>query len=162
MVASQFNLGCHPNSATLTLRILLSFFYHRSSPMRAVANAHNPLKSLQPVPIVVSPSSYPTGILHRDSGGPSIPFHSWQFKDNNQWFGLLNGNYTQVVAGSDPQNPKQGMVVINGVTGYFTFYRTTALDGGLTITAANGSVLMLKADDGAHLYLRCEHRVAGT
>ncbi len=101
-----------------------------------------------PVPLTVGPDlSAPKpamGILPAGDGGP-VPFHSWDCAVNNLWLGDTGAIY----AGWDPQNQQQGIVVaLIGARGTM-FYRTSALDGGLTITAVNGSIVTLQADDGA-------------
>lgn len=92
----------------------------------------------------------PRGILSGDDLG-TPPVRSSQFKATNEWVGDINGKLTALFAGAETQNAKQGVIVFQqpGDDLAPDFYRTSGLDGALTIISVNGSVLTLKAKDGA-------------
>jgi len=127
---------------------LLKNYQVRQAALRVPPGAkQSNVKAEDPGP---APVSGPTGIMSHDEGNDGmVPASTFTF--GNSWIGNVNGVRTVVYAGSEGKelgNPNQGIIWVNTDSGILS-YKTSSLDGGLTITAVNGNVLTLKAEAGS-------------
>jgi hypothetical protein len=109
-----------------------------------VANYNDKIQAITITPDEIQP----TGILNGKDIG-SEPFPSRIYTANNEWVGNINNIQTQIFAGYCTQNPNQGVVIVFQPDGLgMSYYKTSALDGGLTITKVDGNVLTLTCSTG--------------
>lgn len=94
------------------------------------------------------PAPRPAGILTQ--GRP--PLSGMAFAGTNAWAGEVNGAWTVIFAGYDPQNPAQGLVVVvQPDAGYLSIIPAPTPGGALTVTGFAPGQLSLQDASGALL-----------
>ncbi len=94
------------------------------------------------------PAPRPAGILTQ--GRP--PLSGMAFAGTNAWAGEVNGTWTVIFAGYDPQNPAQGLVVVyQPDAGYLSILPAPIPGGALTVTDFADGHITLQDASGAEL-----------
>lgn len=100
------------------------------------------------LPELEPPAPRPAGILER--GRP--PLSGMAFEGLNAWAGEVNGTWTVIFAGYDPQDAAQGLLVLYlPDAGYLSMIPAPTRGGALTVTGFADGRLTLRDASGAEL-----------
>jgi len=118
---------------------------------------------IPPVPMPTLPAEYHIRPEERILPGSESMIHSWEASINNLWEGSYNGIPYHVLAGSSPDDPTQGLVIVfEYPSGQEHPIRKTYLvpsrSGALSIMERQGSRLRCAAADGSILFFDLETR----
>ena len=105
-------------------------------------------KALPATPKVID-SSFPVGIFDGAGGA----FHAWEGNFNNHWQGMVNGEFEFVSAGSQSDDPNQGIVMVMTVSGdrlkvQKNIYTAPAGSGSLSVSKVAWPLVTLSSSNG--------------